>query len=204
MIKLYRHALSGHSHRAELFLSLLNLDYTLIDVDLLNGEHKSEEFLSLNPLGQVPILEDNDVIIYDSNAILVYLATKYDKGHWLPLDPESLAHIQQWLSLAAGPIASGPARARLITVFNANYNAEEVIKNSHELLSVIDNKIVNRTFLLGDNPTIADVAIYSYVAHAPEGNVSLGIYANIKNWLRNVESLKGFVEMQSTKIGLAA
>ncbi len=204
MIKLYRHPLSGHAHRAELFLSLLGLEYSLIDIDLLNGEQKSEAFLKLNPLGQVPILDDNGTIIYDSNAILIYLAHKYDDGHWLPQDETSAAEIQQWLSLAAGPIAFGPARARLITLFNASFDAEETIKNANALLVIIDSKIKDRAFLLGDSPTIADVAAYSYIAHAPEGNVSLEPYKNINAWLKRIESLKGFVPMQTSKVGLAA
>lgn len=204
MIKLYRHPLSGHAHRAELFLSLLGLEYALIDVDLLNGEQKTKTFLKLNPLGQVPVLDDNGTIVYDSNAILIYLAKKYDDGHWLPEDAKSAAEIQQWLSLAAGPIASGPARARLITLFNANFNSEETINNANALLNIINNKIAGKTFLLGDNPTIADIAAYSYIAHAPEGNVSLQPFTNINAWLKRVESLKGFVAMTSSKIGLAA
>jgi glutathione S-transferase len=204
MIKLYRHALSGHSHRVELFLSLLGLDYSLVDVDLMNGEHKSDEFLKLNPFGQVPVLEDNGVIIYDSNAILVYLAQKYDDGHWLPDDPVGAANTQQWLSSAAGPIAYGPATARLITVFGADYNSDEIIKRSNDLLSIINSELSNSSFLVGDGPTIADVAAYSYIAHAPEGNVSLIPHKNILSWLRRVESLKGFVQMQRTKVGLAA
>lgn len=204
MIKLYRHALSGHSHRVELFLSILELDYSLVDVDLVNDEHKSDEFLKLNPNGQVPVLDDNGVIIYDSNAILVYLAQKYDDGHWLPGDPVGAAKIQQWLSLAAGPIASGPATARLITVFGANFNAAEVIERSNNLLTVINSQLENHSFLVGDGPTIADVAAYAYIAHAPEGNVSLQPHTNIRSWLNRVESLKGFVGMQGTSIGLAA
>ena len=204
MIKLYRHALSGHSHRVELFLSLLELDYSLIDVDLANGEHKSAEYLQLNPFGQVPVLDDNGVIIFDSSAILVYLAQKYDDGHWLPSDPVGAAKVQQWLSIAAGSIASGPATARLITVFGADYNADEVIKRSNELLKVINSQIENHSFLVGDGPTIADVAAYSYIAHAPEGNVSLQPHTNIRSWLKRVESLKGFVGMQETSVGLAA
>ena len=152
MIKLYRHALSGHSHRVELFLSLLDLDYSLIDVDLMNGEHKSDDFLKMNPFGQVPVLDDDGIIVYDSNAILVYLAQKYDDGHWLPRDPEGAARTQQWLSVAAGPIASGPAAARLITVFGANYNADEVIKRSNELLTVINSELSHHSFLTGDGP----------------------------------------------------
>jgi glutathione S-transferase len=204
MIKLYRHALSGHSHRAELFLSLLDLNYSLIDVDLMNGEHKTDEFLKLNPFGQVPVLDDDGVIIYDSNAILVYLAQKYDNDHWLPNNPESAAQIQQWLSVAAGPIAYGPATARLITVFGANFDTDDIIKHSNELLDIINSKLINNPFLVGDGPTIADVAAYTYIAHAPEGNVSLQPHANICSWLRRVESLKGFVKMQATEVGLAA
>ncbi|MCG8378570.1 MAG: glutathione S-transferase [Proteobacteria bacterium] len=203
MIKLYRHALSGHSHRVELFLSLLKLEYTLIDVDLMNGEHKSDSFLKLNPFGQVPVIDDNGTIIYDSNAILVYLAEKYGPV-WYSSDSYNAAKIQQWLSVAAGPIASGPATARLITVFGANYNADEVIKRSHDLLTVINTELKGNQYLTGTNPTIADIAAYTYIAHAPEGNVSLKHYAHINSWLRRVESLEGFVDMQATKIGLAA
>lgn len=204
MIKLYRHSLSGHSHRVEMFLSLLDLDYSLIDVDLMKGEHKTEQFLKLNPFGQVPVLDDDGVIIFDSNAILVYLAEKYDDGHWLPRNPECAANVQKWLSLAAGPIASGPATARLITVFGANYNADEVINRSNDLLTVINSELANTSFLVGDGPTIADVAAYSYIAHAPEGNVSLTPHENILSWLKRVESLKGFIEMQGSNVGLAA
>jgi glutathione S-transferase len=204
MIKLYRHPLSGHSHRVELFLSLLELDYELVDVDLMTSEHKSDEFLKLNSFGQVPVLDDNGAVIHDSNAILVYLAQKYDDGHWLPDDPIGAAKVQQWLSIAAGPIAYGPATARLITVFGANNNAEEIIQRSNELLTVINFHLGSHSFLIGDDLTIADIAAYSYIAHAPEGNVSLQPHANIRSWLVRIESLKGFVQMQSTKIGLAA
>ena len=170
----------------------------------MNGEHKSDDFLKLNPFGQVPVIDDDGIIVYDSNAILVYLAQKYDDGHWLPRDSKGAARTQQWLSIAAGPIASGPAAARLITVFGANYSADEVIKRSNELLTVINSELSHRSFLIGDGPTIADLAAYSYIAHAPEGNVSLQAHANIRSWLRRIESLKGFVGMQTTNIGLAA
>jgi glutathione S-transferase len=204
MIKLYRYPLSGNAHRAELLLSLLGLKHSLIDVDLINGEQKSETFLQLNPFGQVPVLDDDGFILYESNAILVYLAKKYDNGHWLPTDAEHAALVQQWLSIAASRIANGPATARLITLFGANHNAEEIIQRSTDLLQVMNQHLNNRTFLVGDGPTIADVAAYTYIAHAPEGNVSLTPYANIVAWLKRVESLKGFVGMQKSKVGLAA
>ena len=86
-IILHRHPLSGHSHRAELFLSLLGLPYTLVDVDVLTAQHKTPAFLDKNLFGQLPVLQDGDDVVADSNAILVYLALKYDDGRWLPRDP---------------------------------------------------------------------------------------------------------------------
>lgn len=203
-VKLYRHPLSGHSHRAELLLSLIGVDTTLIDVDLMKGAHKQPEFLKLNSFGQVPVLEDGNNVIADSNAILVYIAKKFGGGKWLPEDAEGAARVQRWLSVAAGQIAFGPAAARLITVFGAKYDANDMIARSHALLKVIDGELQGRNFLTGDTPNIADVAAYSYLAHAPEGNVSLDAYANVQSWLKRIEKLPGFVPMQSSKAGLAA
>ncbi|MCU1748146.1 glutathione S-transferase family protein [Pseudomonas sp. 6D_7.1_Bac1] len=201
-IKLYNFPRSGHAHRVELMLSLLELPTELIFVDLAKGAHKQPDFLALNPFGQVPVIDDQGVVLTDSNAILVYLAQKYGKGRWLPTDPVGAAKVQRWLSVAAGPIAFGPAIARLITVFGAPYNAEEVITRSHNLLKVVDQELAKSAYLAGDQPTIADVAAYSYIAHAPEGNVSLADYANVRAWLARIEALPGFVGMPRTVAGL--
>lgn len=201
---LHRFPLSGHSHRAELFLSLLGLDAALVDVDLRAGAHKQADFLALNRFGQVPVLEDGDAVIADSNAILVYLARKYGGEQWLPSDPLQAAQIERWLSVAAGQIASGPARARLITVFGAGYNADDTIASAHALLRVIESELQGRDWLVGERATIADIAGYTYIAHAPEGNVSLDAYPSIRGWLARIEALPGFVPMQATRVGLNA
>jgi glutathione S-transferase len=186
----------------ELMLSLLQLPTELVFVDLAKGEHKQPDYLAINPMGQVPAIDDQGVLLADSNAILVYLAQKYGNGRWLPTDPVGSAKVQRWLSIAAGPIAFGVARARLITVFGAPYNAEEVIANSHALLKIIDQELAATPYLVGAEPTIADVSAYSYIAHAPEGNVSLDEYANIRAWLARIEALPGFVGMPRTVAGL--
>lgn len=201
---LHRFALSGHAHRAELFLSLLGLDATLIDVDLRAGAHKQPAFLKLNRFGQVPVLEDGADTIADSNAILVYLARKYGGEQWLPSDPLHAAQVQRWLSVAAGPLAAGPARARLITVFGARYDAAETIANAHALLTVIEAELQDRRWLVGAHATIADIACYTYIAHAPEGNVALDAYPAIRAWLAAIEALPGFVPMRGTAAGLRA
>lgn len=204
-ITLYRHPLSGHSHRVELFLSLLKLPAHIVDVDLMAGEQKTASFLNMNPLGQVPVLQDCDITLYDSNAILVYLANKYDpKATWFPEDPLSQATIQQVLTLGAGPLIYGPARARLITVFNADYDVQGTIDHAHEFLTAINNRLKGHAWLANEHPTIADISIYPYVAHAPEGNVSLKNYTYIQKWLTRIEALPGFIPMQSSAAGLAA
>jgi glutathione S-transferase len=203
-LRLHRHPLSGHAHRIQLFLSLLDLPFEMIDVDLLAGVHKQPAFLAKNPFGQVPVLEDGETVIYDSNAILVYLAIRYADSSWLPRDPVGAARVQQWLSLAAGQIASGPATARLITVFRAPLDQERASTIAHNLFKVLDAELTDRSFALGDQPTIADVAAYSYIAHAPEGGVSLEPYSSLRAWLNRIEALPRFVPMQETRAGLRA
>ncbi|WP_409269125.1 glutathione S-transferase family protein [Pseudomonas sp. KCJK9044] len=201
-IKLYNFPKSGHAHRIELMLSLLQLPTELVFVDLAKGAHKQPDFLALNPFGQVPVIDDNGTVIADSNAILVYLAKAYGGERWLPDDPIGAARVQRWLSVAAGPVAFGPAAARLVTVFGASFNTDEVIGRAHTLLKVVDAELAKSPFLVGDHPTIADIANYSYIAHAPEGNVSLEPYPNVRAWIARVEALPGFVPMPRTAIGL--
>ena len=201
-IKLYHFPRSGHAHRVELMLSLLQLPTELVFVDLANGAHKQPDFLALNSFGQIPVLDDQGVILADSNAILVYLAKTYGNGRWLPTEPVGAAKVQRWLSVAAGQLASGPGIARLITLFGAPFNAEEVIGRSHALLKVLDQELAETAYLTGTEPTIADIAIYTYTSHAPEGNVSLDDYANVRAWLARVEALPGFVGMPRTIAGL--
>ena len=202
-IRIHSFPLSGHAHRVELFAGLAGIAHEVIRVDLAAGEHKQPAFLALNPAGQVPVIEDGDTVVTDSNAILVYLARKFAPSY-LPSDPKLEAEVQKFLTLAAGEIAFGPAAARLITVFGAPFDPEFCKATAKKAFAKLEAHLDGRNFLVGGTPTIADVAIYSYTAHAPEGNVSLEPYPNIRRYLANVEALDGFVPMQSTQVGLAA
>lgn len=203
-MKLYHHPLSGHSHRVRTFLSLIGAPVEEIEVDLAAGAHKSPEFLALNSFGQVPVLVDDDTVIADSNAILVYLAKKFGRSDWLPENPIAAAAVQRWLSVAAGQIAFGPAAARLITVFGAGFNADEVIARAHQILEVIEAELDGKNWITGSvQPTLADIALYSYIARAPEGNVDLAGYARVNSWLTRIEALDGFVPFVQTEVGLA-
>jgi glutathione S-transferase len=199
-IKLYRAAVSGHSHRVELFLSLLGLPFELIDVNLAAGEQKTPEFLKMNPFGQIPVIQDGSVTLADSNAILVYLAQRYGADPWLPQEPVRAARVQSWLSVASGLVAFGPAAARAIVLFARPYNADEVIARAQGLFAVMEQALQQQDFLVGNQVTIADVANYAYVARAPEGNISLEPFPHIRAWLARIEELPGFVSMMRSLV----
>jgi glutathione S-transferase len=200
-IVLYRNPLSGHAHRVELLLSLLGIPTRLVDVDLRAGAHKTPEFLSKNPFGQVPVIEDGNVTLADSNAILVYLALRYDKsGAWYPRDALAAARVQQWLSAAAGQLAAGPATARLIKLFGRGLDHGRAVWVADQLFAVMEQALASQAFLTGAAPTIADVAMYTYTAHAPEGGVPLEPHANIRAWLARIEALPKFVPMQRAEV----
>ncbi|BCL73959.1 glutathione S-transferase (plasmid) [Vibrio nigripulchritudo] len=203
MLKLYWHPISGHAHRAHMLLSMLDLEFKLIPIDLIAGEQKTPDFLALNPFGQIPVLVDGDIIISDSNAILVYLATAYDKEQrWLPDSPLLRAHIEQFLSLAANRLAGSISKLRAANLFNRPIDTKPLMEEAHKLLKQLQSHQSGRLWMVGTEPTIADLALYSYIKVAPEGGVSLTDYPALEVWLKRVESLPGFVAMSLSNVGL--
>jgi glutathione S-transferase len=198
-LRLHSFPLSGHAHRARLMLALLGLKAETVDLDLRGGAQKQPGYLALNAFGQVPVLEDGETVIADSNAILVYLAGKYDRsGRWLPADPATAAQVQRWLSVAAGQLLMGPARARMVKLFGSPFDHDACRQVSVQLFAVMEQHLQGRDWLAAPHATIADIALYSYTAHAPEGDVSLQPYPNIRAWLARIEALPGFVGMPKT------
>ena len=188
--------LSGHSHRAELMLNLLGLPYEFRAVDLAAGKQNRPEFLRLNPFATVPVIEDGEVVVADSVAILVYLALKYDTArNWLPADPPQAAQVQRWLSVAQGEVFNGPCKARLVKRFGAPFDYDAAVGVAERLLVILDAHCAADDFFTGASPTLADVALYSYLAKAPEGGVALDKFENLRRWLRRVEALPGFSAM---------
>lgn len=155
-IRLHGHPLSGHSHRVELFLSLLGLPFEKVTVDLARAEHKGPAFLALNPFGQLPVIEHGDLVLADSNAILVYLALTFDPGaQWLPRDPVGAARVQGWLSVAAGQLAGGPATARVAVVFSRPVD-QAPRDVAARLFALMEQHLAAQAFPAAAHPTIAD------------------------------------------------
>lgn len=195
MLKLYDFVLSGNCHKVRLLLSSLGLEYETVAVDLKAGEHKQPPFLQLNPFGQVPVLTDGDVVLRDSQAILVYIARRYGSTDWLPEDAAALGNVMQWLSTAAKEIANTVATARLHYLFGASVDIAAVEKQSYTLLQVMDDHLATRHWLATDRPTIADIACFPYLGLAADGKLSLEAYPHIVAWIDRIKTLPGYVGM---------
>jgi len=196
-LTLYGTPTSGHSHRVELLLEMLELPYvySLAPADV----RRSEAFLRLNPLGQIPVLTDDDLVLCDSNAILLYLVRRYaPKSGWWPEEPVALARVQRWFSIAAGELKNGPATARHIQCSNGLGDLAAAQAAAHKLFAFMNQHLANRRFLALDTPTLADLACYSYTARAPEGGVLLDAYPNLRAWLAEIERLPRFKPMPSS------
>lgn len=195
MIQLYDDSISGNCHKVRLLLSILKLDYELVSVNLTAGEHKTAQFLQLNPNGQVPVLRDGDVVIRDSQAILVYLARRDGREDWLPIEAESMARVMQWLSFAANEIANSLAAARRYFLFKRQLDIDLAQQKSHQVLQILDQHLTDRQWLECNRPTIADVACFPYVGLAAEGKVDLDNYPHVIAWCDRIKQLPGYVSM---------
>jgi len=195
-VKLFRSPKSGHCHRVELMLALLDVPCDAVDLDMANGAHKAPEFIALSPFGQVPAIDDNGTLLCDSNAIITYIADRYgDLETWAGRTPIERAEVQLWLSVAAGEIYQGPCSARLFTLFGADIDHDAAKAKATKLFEVMETHLKTREWLALSRPSLADVAAYSYIAHAPEGGVTLAPFPAIRAWLERVEALPGFVGM---------
>ena len=195
MVRLYDFLLSGNCYKVRLFLSLLGMDYESVAVDLKSGEHKKPPFLKLNPFGQVPALVDCDVVIRDSQAILVYLSRRYGGSDWLPEEAAAQGKVAQWLSTASKEIANTVATVRRHHLFGGAIDLPALEQESYAVLKVLDEHLATRQWLECDRPTIADIACFPYIGLAADGKLSLDSYPNIIAWIDRIKQLPGYVGM---------
>lgn len=212
--------------RVERAKSLLAIsDLALAEIALITGFHAQSHFTTVfkrltgeTPMkwrqarikidsaipGQALILDEEVTVVTDSKAILIDLAKQFSRTDGLPDASAATAAVQKWLSAAANQMADSPAAGCLITVFDADFNPEEVIGRAHAVLQLIDDELASgRPWIARPGPTIADVALYCYIALAPEGNVDLANYPNVKVWADRIEALPGFAAPQKTPVRAA-
>lgn len=194
-MELYDLELSGNCYKVRLFLALIEQPYTLRPVDFLNGEHKNAESTERNRFGEIPVLIDGDLILRDSQAILMYLARKFDRMDWFPNDLVDEAKVVQWLMVAESEIARGPNDARLHDKFGYQLDVDLARGKSKRILTILNEHLSNRNWLALDRPTIADVACFPYIALSHEGGISLEPYPALQSWINRIKELPNFVSM---------
>ncbi len=200
-MKLYNIPQSGNCHKVRLLLSLLGIDYVTHNLNLAEKEQASADYLTLNPFAQAPVLDDNGTIIRDSQAILVYLASKYGSEQWWPKDnPVDIAEITAWLSTAANEITHGPARLRAHYIFGREIEVAFATAITEKVLTIIDRHLAEQSWLVGNKLSIADLAIYPYLALAHEGKVDITTYQHITAWLTRIESLPEYIAMPGIEL----
>ena len=194
-MKLYDLELSGNCYKVRLLASLIGINLEIHPVNFIDGEHKKNNFLSLNPFGELPIFVDGTTTLRDSQSILIYLANKYAGEAWWPSTAHQQAEVSQWLFTAANEIQHGPCTARLVDKFNYHLDKNVAIHKSVRILKIIEQHLHNREWLAINRPTIADIAIFPYIALASEGGIDLSPYHNIHRWMNNIMSLDNFLPM---------
>jgi glutathione S-transferase len=172
MLTLYDHPRSGNCHKVRLFLSMLALPYRSVFVDVLPGANHEKWFDDINPLQQIPVLVDDGFTIQDSQAILVYLAKRYD-NQWFSDDAREAGQIVEWLSFAAKEVANGPQASRLFYIADEGIDIEAAQSEGRRVLAILNRRLADRRWLCLDRPTIADIACFPYVGLAREGKLPL-------------------------------
>lgn len=195
VIRLHDHPLSGNGHKVRILLSMLGLPHEHVFRDVPSGRPQQEpEFAVLNPLLQIPILEDGATVIWDSQAILVYLARRYGPD-WFPLEPEPAARVMQWLSFATNEINNSLQQARLYYLLGEHIDIDLMTRRGLRVLTILDRELAERPWLAADTATIADLACYPYVGLSRQGKLPLDDFRHVISWMERIEGLPGYIAM---------
>ena len=203
MIALYDYELSGNCYKLRLLLSFLKIEYKTNPVEFYPGqEHKSEWFQQINPLSQLPVIDDDGFVLRDAQAILVYLASSYDpSGLWYPRsEPKLLGEIGQWLAFADCITATASA-ARLHDGLFYELDVVAARAGAHRLFRILDEHLwfreqEDRNWICNaSHPTIADIACFPYIMLSEEGGISRQDYSAIRRWCDRFKRISGFIVM---------
>ena len=200
MIKLYDHPLSGNSYKSRLALSNLGVEYERINIDIFKGEHNDPKFAALNPNKKIPVLVDEDFVMWESNALLFYIGKKYSPNDIYPEDPRTHGLVAQWLFFGKTSIDPNLAMARYLTRFGSGeaHEQQQLAKcraHGMQTLKILDDHLADNEFLAGSY-TIADIGCFPYIHLAPEGEVDIEPYSNIMSWIERIQAQPGYVSME--------
>lgn len=201
---LYTHDESGNSYKVRLLLSFLEIPCDMVEIDLMQDAQHQPPFLAINPRGEVPALADGNAVLRDSAAILFYVASQRSADHWWSRDLLEQAQIIEWLAFAASWVQYGVFTARAMVSFGipanglpADFtdNLEAARIRGRRSLEILDAHLGPRDWLVAQRPTIADIAVFPYVALAPMGDILLQPYPAVLAWIARFKQLPRFIPM---------
>ena len=201
-LRLYDYELSGNCYKVRLLLHWLGLAYTRIPVDFHPGRaHRLPDFIdTVNPRGQLPVLQVGDFRLPDAQAILVYLASRHDPhGGWYPADAQVRGRITLWLA-TADEITRTVSAARLQLAFGYPGDLPACQAGGRAVLRLLDdqlseNQYAGQEWLAAAHPTIADIACFPYAALAGEAGIDLVAFPALQRWIWNLRHRPGFIAM---------
>jgi glutathione S-transferase len=180
---------SGNTRKVRWALEELGVGYRMHVLDLARGDQRHPEYLKLNPNGKVPTLVDAGFVLWESDAILWYLAETYGQQSLLPQGENGRALTQQWMSWNAYHLADGTYRARVLRMTALRAGAPldtdrhaEIVRSAAATLEILDRHIEDRPFVVGESLSIADVALAMNVRFGVEEGVALDRFAHIARW----------------------
>ncbi|MDH4763138.1 glutathione S-transferase [Pseudomonas oryzihabitans] len=196
MYRVYGDRRSGNCYKVVLMLHLLGVEYRWHEVDILAGETRSDAFLAKNPNGKIPVLELEDgTCLWESNAILNFLA---DGTRFLPSEPRLRTQVLQWQFFEQYSHEPYVAVARFIRLYQGlpaerleEYEVCQV--RGYKAFRVMEQQLQRTPFLVGEQYSIADIALYAYTHIAHEGGFGLDDYPAIQAWLARVAAQPGHV-----------
>ena len=195
MLKLYDCLYSGNGYKPRLLLRLLGIPFERIEVEIAQGESRTEAFLRRNPEGRIPVLElDDGTHLFESNAILHYLA---EGTAWLPSSRRERARVLQWMFWEQYSHEPNIATVRhWLQHTGVTEERRALLDQKRRLgeraLSVMEEHLRRNPYFVGDACTIADLALYAYTHVAPEGGFDLGPLPAVRAWLDRVRDRPGF------------
>lgn len=193
-LTLYGDPISGNCLKTKWTADYCGVDYDWIDIDILNGDTRTEEFLSINPVGQVPVARWPDGrVLPQSNAIILYLAESTGSD-LVPDDAFQRAQLQSWLFWEQYSHETAIAVRRFHKHYLKKPDAEidpDLMAKGRRALGVMEMQLTWTDWLVGERVSVADIALVAYTRLAHEGGFDLDEFPNVKRWVRRTEAELG-------------
>ena len=194
-LKLHDLELSGNCYKVRLFCALLGLKLDIEPVDFLAGAHKRSPLIEHNPFGEIPVFEDGDIVLRDSQAILVYLARKYGGESWLPTDAPRMAEVVSWLMVAENEIARGPNDARLHDKFGFKLDVGQARDKAERILGLMEAISPSANGLRSIAPPSPTLPACPMSRSPTKAGSRLQPYPHLRAWIDRIKGLPGFIAM---------